>query len=368
MHKKLLEHRAGVLSLSVRTMEKKMAKHTTDGDGSGYTTPSNLSSGNSASMSPNASSATSISISSMSRFEGAHFFAGHADAVVPRQRRNLTAEVISMEEKLRAATDALNEANTKQGQLVQELSMIRLEKEQVETTLGMELQGAEDTIRALEKEIPRLEALNSQLKGLFDEKKVWERDRSKLAERTREVEVLDRKLAVLEEKSGKSSGMEAMLVEAKENSRKELQHRDLELRELRTQWQADRTQWERDKAIAEDARARDAEDLEDGLSALRTLVQTHRIVLFSRDTSLPGLVSSIGSHLTGLVAKAEGHGMVKEEWESTRRKLEEEIARGNEKREALYRDVEEARREREEARKELRATEGRFKVSQAILI
>jgi predicted nucleic acid-binding Zn-ribbon protein len=342
-----------------------MAKHNalTEGDQSGYTTPSNLSSGHSVPMSPNASSATSVSVSSLTRFEGAHFFAGHADAVVPRQRRNLTFEVMSLEEKLKAVTDDLNEANVKQGKLAQELSIIRLEKEQVETTMRMELQGAEDTIAALEKEMPRLESLNSQLKGLLDEKKVWEKDRSKLAERTREVDTLERRLVSLEEQSGKASGIEASLAEAKESSRKELQKRDLEIRELRMQWQADRTQWERDKAIMEDAKARITEDLEDGLSALRTLVQTHRIVLFSRDTSLPGIVSSIGSHLTGVVAKAEGHGMVKEEWESTRRKLEEEIARGNEKREALYKDIEEARREREEARKELRAVEGRVKVS-----
>jgi hypothetical protein len=51
-----------------------------------------------------------------------------------------------------------------------------------------------------------------------------------------------------------------------------------------------------------------------------------------------------------------------------RRKLEDDLRSGLDKREALFRDIEEARREREEARKEIRTIELRVKVCLVFLL
>jgi chromosome segregation ATPase len=347
-------------------MEKKMAKangKAADGEGSGYTSPSNQS----APLSPSGlsgSSATSVSTSSKPRFDGAHFFAGHADALVPKQWRNPSAgDITALEEKLKAVTKALATATKEQGNLARELSHLRLEKEEVETTMGMELQSAEETIVSLEKKIPRVEGLESQLRDLQSEKKEWERTRTTLKEREKDIQTLKQRLQEMETRNGEATGMKVLLAETKDTNRRGLEQKDAEIQKLNTQRQTDQRKWDREKSTLEDERLKAVADLEEGLSALRTLAQTHDIVIFSRQTSMPGIVSSIGSHLAGLAGKIEGHGMVKAEWESTRKKLEEDVRNGQEKREALYRDVEEARREREDARNEARALEVRLKVS-----
>ncbi|KAK7696280.1 hypothetical protein QCA50_000934 [Cerrena zonata] len=95
---------------------------------------------------------TSVQSSTKTRFE--HFFAGHSDAVTPQTPRRppTSTEVQELEGKLRAATSALEAADAKQAELLRELSHVRLDKQQIETTLGMDLQQAEETITALEKE------------------------------------------------------------------------------------------------------------------------------------------------------------------------------------------------------------------------
>ena len=82
VQRRLLEHRAAVLSHSVRSLEKKIAPPDGDSTTSGYTSPSR-----SSQMSPTSSSVTSMTtVSSKGRFE--HFFAGHSDAVVPHPLRH----------------------------------------------------------------------------------------------------------------------------------------------------------------------------------------------------------------------------------------------------------------------------------------
>ncbi|KAG5220422.1 Bifunctional purine biosynthetic protein [Salix suchowensis] len=185
IHKKLMEHRAAVLSLSIRSMEKKAAPQQFNGSSdSGYDTP--------APMSPTTSSMTGVSSSSKSRgrFDGAHYFAGHADAVVPRRRLSLTTaatEISTLEDKLKAATASLNAASKKQAEMARDLSLLRLEKQEVEMNMGLELQGAEETIASLQQELPTKE---QQLKELLSEREAWAKERTALQSNSKEADVL----------------------------------------------------------------------------------------------------------------------------------------------------------------------------------
>jgi predicted nucleic acid-binding Zn-ribbon protein len=347
IHKKLLEHRAGVLSLSVRSMEKKIAGGGIGaaGEDSGYD-----SSNRSTLMSPTSSSMTGMSGSSRkARFDGAHLFAGHADAVTPRRRllpEAAAAEITTLEEKLKAATESLTAAGKKQAEMSRELSLMKLEKEEVETMMGMDLQSAEDTISALEKELPRLEGLDAEVQQLEEEKSQWEEERAHLEERAQQVEVLQARLAEVEARSG---GDSAELAELRESSRRMLEEKDAEIQRITTRWNADRETWGRAKAKA-------GEELDAGLAGLKTLVKQHGIVLFSRDSSLQGLLASVGTHLENVDGRMEGLAKAETGWEAVKRKLEEDVRNGLDKREALARDLEQARHERDEARLECRAS------------
>ena len=355
VHKKLLEHRAGVLSFSVRNMENKMAGSGgvgTAGEDSGYD-----SSNRSTLMSPTGSSMAGKSASS-ARFDGAHLFAGHADAVTPRRTLSPEAaasEINSLEEKLKAATEALTVAGKKQVEMSRELSLMKLEKVEVETMMGLDLQSAEETISALEKELPRLEGLDEEVQQLLEEKSQWEQDRAYLEEGARQVEVLQARLAEVEARSGSDV---AGLAELRESSRRMLEEKDAEIQRITTSWNADREVWGRSKAKAEDqmSELKEAgEELDTGLGTLRALVKQHGIVLFSRDSSLQGLLGCVGTHLESIHGRLEALTKMEAEWEAVKRKLEEGVRSGLDKREALVRDLEQARRERDEARLESRA-------------
>jgi predicted nucleic acid-binding Zn-ribbon protein len=330
VHRKLLEHRAGVLSINVRNLERKMNKGNgaMNGDDSGYNTPNQ-----SGTLSPIASSVTSTLSSSKPRFD--HFFAGHVDSVVPKARRAISpADLIALEEKLKTATDALASAEEERAKVTQELSRIRLEKEQIETMMGMELQSAEDKVVAMEEDISALRESDAQLRELLEERTTWERDRVALMDRSRQVEDLERRVKALDQQGGQA-----------------------QILELKMQLDAERR---------ETASLRS--ELEEGRVALRNLVQSHGMSPIVKNISLPELIAPLGSHLASTMAKAEAHTLLKQEWETTRRKLEEDVRAGQDKREALYREVEEARNEREEARRELRAAETRSKVSASNLM
>ena len=352
VHKKLLEHRAGVLSLSVQSMEKNLAGSGgvgAAGEDSGYD-----SSNRSTLMSPTSSSMTGVSASSRkARFDGAHLFAGHADAITPRRTLSPEAaasEINSLEEKLKAAAESLTAAGKKQVEMSRELSLMKLEKEEVETMMGMDLQSAEETISALEKELPRLEGLDAEVQQLLEEKSQWEQERARLEERAREVEVLQARLAEVEAKSG---GNAAGLVELRESSRRMLEEKDAEIQRVTTRWNVDREAWERATVKAEgqmNELKKAGEELDVGLEVLRTLVKQHGVVLFSRDSSLQGLLGSVGTHLESVHERLEGLTKTETEWEAVKRKLEEDVRSGLDKREALVRDLEQARRERDEAR------------------
>ncbi|KAH7923672.1 hypothetical protein BV22DRAFT_1120710 [Leucogyrophana mollusca] len=358
VQRKLLEHRAGVLGYSVHKMEKKMSPNqgASDPDTSGMNTPSRTST---------FSSATSPSSTpSKVKFDGAHLFAGHADAQIPKAPFSST-DISALETKLRAATDALTAANKKQAEMARELSHLRLEKEQIETSMSMELQNAEETVAALEKELPRLEDLNTQCEELLEERKLWEKDRARLAEREKEVERLERRLEVLEERSGEATEMERMLADVQSKADAELVKKEEEIAALKMEWAEAREEWEAEKAVMEEDRLADLGvlqdelddlkgegdskvELDEAIGALRTLIQLHGVELSSQDESLQGLLSSVGTHLENVNETLEQHEKARSEWEVQRTYLQDESRSHADKHETILQELEKLRRERDE--------------------
>lgn len=324
VHRRLMEHRAAVLSFSVRSLERKIA-----GDDSGYE-----SSNRSTLLSP------PLPASPAGRFDGAHFFAGHADAVVPKRHLSAdaaAAELAILEDRLRAAQA---EAVKKESDMLRELSMVQLEKQEVETLMGMDLQAAEETIAALEKEIPRLESLDAEIKALREERARWEDERSALRAQVESAQALLRDMAT--QNDGTAT--------------RELAAKDAEIESLRAELAAAREDAERAEDERTDDLARLHEELDSvreeaqaelsaGRAALQTLVSTHGVALFTRDASLGGLVGAIGTHFATMQSKLT-------ESETIKRRLEDDVRAGLDRREALGRELEDARRDRDVARRE----------------
>ena len=365
VQRKLLEHRASVLSYSLRSLEKKTAQESNSGDtttNSGYSTPNRNSQ-----MSPTASSMTSIqSSASKARFD--HFFAGHSDAVTPQTPRRppTIAEVQELEVKLKAANASLESANAKQTELSREVSLLRLEKDQIETTLGMDLQQAEETINGLERETQRWEEVDTEFKALKVEKAVWEEERLELQDRREEVQNLREQLDLLQKRSGEASEVETMLVTEREALRAELEAKAREAAQTKEAWEADRTAWELERMTLESQIQENASKLQDALVAgehkvkldqafeeLRDLVQVHGILLVTREPTISGMIASVGHHLENISIKLAANSRAQDEWAGVRTKLEEDVRSGLDKREALYEELDKARKERDEAKGEL---------------
>ncbi|KAL0580501.1 hypothetical protein V5O48_001488 [Marasmius crinis-equi] len=351
IHRKLVEHRAGVLSWSVKNMERKV-NPTVNGNEKGKAPVNGINSGDSGYDSPlsPASSLSSLNGNSVATFDGFHFFAGHASATVPSSRglkdhASLTAEVTTLESKLKAATASLAEATKKQGEMARELSMMRLEKEEVETMMSMELQNAEETIAALEKELPALEGLEVELDTLREEKTRWEREREDWEDER--------------ERMGEESGKVEQAV---------VQRKDEEISRLKSSQEELQQELERIREDREAILRKAGEEIDEGVDAIQDIVQKHSIpTVFTRRESstsyamLMAMVDAIDSYLAGLKSKLDGSAQSEASWEILRRKLEDDVRLGFDKRESLSRDLEDARREREEARREIRELETKLK-------
>lgn len=344
VYRKLLEHRAGVLGYSVHKMEKKFLPS------NGVSTELDASRALTANRSSTISSVASTA-STPSKFDGAHFFAGHADAQIPKAPLS-ASDIATLEANLRAATESLNAANKKHAELARELSHLRLEKEQIETTMSMELQNAEETVAALEQELPRLQEIQTRCDELTQERAQWEEDRQRLEAREREVEMLERRLEVLEERSGEATEMERMLASIREKADADVQSKDEALSALQVEYQEARVNWQAEKAVMEDEldrlrRGGEAQvELDGAFETLHKLMQLHNVDHSSRDGSLQGLLASIEAHLENLSA------ILKEQCDS-RDQLESQ----------LQVELEASRRERDDARREALALDARVKVA-----
>jgi len=287
VYRRLMEHRAGVLSLSVRNLEKMSSFH---GD-SGYD-----SSNRSTLLSP-VSSVTGSSAPIKSRFDGAHLFAGHADTIVPKPKISAeaaAAELWNLEEKLKDAVNQLAVASKKRVEMARELSIMKLEKQEVETTLGMDLQAAEETISALEMEIPRLEELNLEVQRLRQEKSSWEKERVHLGKEQGTSTELSAALStlktIIEQYGIELSSEESSLLGSLDSVAGYLKmvHRELIMHtEEAAEWETARNKLEEDLRSVldereiltrelEDARRQQDAELEKGAAIARELAEVRR--------------------------------------------------------------------------------------------
>ncbi|KAI6146086.1 Up-regulated during septation-domain-containing protein [Pisolithus tinctorius] len=338
VRQKLLEHCAGVLGYSVQKMERAAnpLANGYDCNALGTETPSG--------------SSTKISLvtSSTARFDATHLFAGHADAQFPRLPPS-ASDVAELEVKLRAATESLNAANKQQAEMARELQQLRLEKEQLELVMGMELQNKNDE--------------------LSKERLVWEEDRAKLAVREREVEELQRRLDGLEAEGERAMETEGLLADAQRKADAKIQQKEEEMSALERQLAEMRDQWEAEKHAMEEERLAKVGALQEELESLRTstearaeleeavdmlhaLMRQYDLQHSQDDRSLQGALLSLNSHLSSLSEVLEGHHKACGEWESLRERLESELQSKYEEHQTMAAELEVIRRERDEAKQE----------------
>lgn len=365
IQRRLLEHRAGVLSYSIRSMERQASPNPyslpplpgSNGDSStsGSSTPAR------SSLTSPPSSVTSVQTTASARFE--HFFAGHADTVVPQVPRPppTVVEIRALEDKARAAAAALAEAQEKHTEATRELAMLRLEKEQVETSLGMDLQAAEDTISVLERDVARMEEVEAQLRALEEEREEWLQERAELEEKRREVDLLERRLEVLEERSGEATEIEGVLARERAERAALLAEKERQLEEVRQALEAERAAWDIERATLQEGGDSQSQ-LEELSDMLHEVMQTHNVPLFSGQTSLPGLVTSIQKHLEDVHSRLDEHERAQAEWMITKAKMEEDLRIGLDKREALFAEIQEVRTARDEAKAQIKQLEAQLKV------
>ncbi|KAA1473403.1 hypothetical protein DENSPDRAFT_930964 [Dentipellis sp. KUC8613] len=325
VYRRLLEHRAAVLGFSVRELERKTAANNGNGAGaettSGYSTPSR-----STQLSP-VSSVTSASISSKARFDGAHLFAGHEGAIVPRRPRQppTMAEVLALEERLRLLSE---EMEAREG----EVALLKEEKGELEERVrgGGEMAG-------------RVRELEDDLMNYHQERDAWEDERRILEERGRQVEVLERRLEVLEEKSGEAVDLQDRLMRAEATGRADTDRLREEFAAERARWDDERQAWEREKMLWQQQKddwihEKDSieekckDEIDNAREGLRALVQQHDVPLYSRDTTLAVLVDALGKHLES------GGGSTK-----VRQEIEEQLALEMEKRQVVTSQLDDAR-------------------------
>ena len=370
VQRKLLEHRAGVLSHSVRALERKAAPPDAS-DTSGYSTPSR-----SSQLSPvTASSATSINtVSSKGRFDGAHFFAGHSDAVLPHSPQVKQNAVLpnaapspELEEKLRETTAALEAATARQTETEQELSLVRLEKEDIEASLGAELQAAQDSAQNLEAQLASLAGVQMELQAMEEEHAVWMDERAELEEKRQEAEELKRKVDELQSHHGEAvAASEGVLAVAAGAHLAEMQRKEEELHVVRRQWEEERTAWNLEKAnmmgdlnehvvkLQNNAAVGSSSkvQLDDVSKSLGSLVQMHGLEV-AADAAPVAIATALGKHINDLRSQVDDHALAQEQWQLDRGQLEADRRALSEKCQALTQQLENAQRGRDRTKEEL---------------
>ena len=379
VQRRLLEHRAGVLSHSVRTLERKNAPADAS-DNSGYSTPNR-----SSQLSPvTASSATSIqTVSSKGRFEGAHFFAGHSDTMLLHSPRPPLSAALpngafpaDLEEKLKDAEEALEAATAKQAELEQELSMTRLEKEQAETTLSLELRTAEDTVQSLQGQLFQLQEAEQQLQAMEEERTVWLGERVELEDRRPEVEELKQKIEELEEgHSVAATASEGALALAAGAHLAEMHKKDQELEAVKRRLEEERAAWSLEKAtmmgdlnehvvkLQQDVVSGTGTkaQLDECVDSLRSLVQDHGLEI-AAGAAPAVLVGALSKHLIDVKSQVNDHSRAQQEWAAQRTQYEESARGLSEKSQALGQQLDGLKRERDEARAEVKNMEIQLQV------
>ena len=275
IHRQLMEHRASVLSYSLKRLEK--SHHSTQPPTvNGMSPPSVMSS-------PTDPRALPVH----TKFE--HFFAGHSDTVVPEPPKKppTREELAALEENLNAVTRELTEANKQRADLARDLSLLKLEKEQLQTTLELELQTAEEQVRSLGGELTQCKG---RVEELGEQKETIEFLRAELEERKGQVASLQRQLEAADQRNGEASEAnnqvllkEQELTKLRAEMDSALRAKDLEMTSVNARFELEKAGWAIELAPTEEASA-----------TLWAVVQEHDIPLADDfDTTIPVLAESI---------------------------------------------------------------------------
>lgn len=275
IRRRLMEHRASVLTYSLKRLEK--SHHSTL---SPMVNGSSLPSVTSSPSDPKSSSVHT-------RFE--HFFAGHSDSVVPQPLKKPPSDedLATLEEKLNAVTRELTQASKQQADLARDLSLLRMEKEQLQTTLEMELQAAEAQASSLGSELVQYKG---EVEELRRQQEDLESTKVELEERKEQIESLQQQLEAADLLSGEASeANKRVMVKEQEFSKLRaevdaaLRAKDLELTNANNHFELERTRWENELAPTEEVSA-----------ILWAIVQEHDIPLPNdSETTIPDLAESI---------------------------------------------------------------------------
>lgn len=218
-----------------------------------------------------------------------HFFAGHSDSVVPHPPKKPPSDedLSALKNKFNAVTHELTQANKQQADLARDLSLLKLEKEQLQTTLEMELQTAEGQARSLEGELARHKG---EVEALHRQREALELVRAELKERQEQVRSLQQQLEAADKRNGEASeANKQVLLKDKEFAKHKaemdtaLRAKDLELTNANARFELEKAKWASELAPAEEASA-----------TLWAVVQEHDIpVSNDSDTTIPVLADSI---------------------------------------------------------------------------
>ncbi|KAL5637014.1 hypothetical protein ACGC1H_000855 [Rhizoctonia solani] len=287
VQRKLLEHRAGVLSAALRKTDESLS------------VPS------SSTISPTDTSRTSVS--TLNKFDGAHFFAGHAESTgAPPMpiRAGPSAQDI---QRLKEAELAAKEATKRAAELSRDLGLLQLEKAEIETRAALDVQQAEEQAAELRGQVAKL---NSKVQG-------WEKEREELledvAQRDKQIEDLQDKLEAAERQGTQGGAASATEVEA---------------------------------------------ELEGARKALRGIVRTQRINMQQFATSegesavfsVANMISAIGSHIESLDETKKG-------LEKSKRDAENEAQEARQAKDKITVQLEESRQDTQESLRQIATLE-----------
>lgn len=336
--RRLLEHRAAVLAHTVRGIEERARANQAAeaGDSSDGTAATTIS----GELSPVSTAPTSLSVSSRSKFEGPHLFAGHSDAIVPALPRSLPTwkEIEALQEQLTAATEAAEVARQQASEYMRQLSTAGIEKVEVESRASLEVQKSEETIAQLERDLEQMRGLESSLEELRAAKAEIEREQASLV-----LTLRQRSEAVAALRASSGPGGRSYSVSRSGDS-----------------WDDDFTALRDELLQARQANAsssrQSSEELENGRSTLADVARSLNISLPGSVSTIPALAAALAAHVGGLQMRLEEHSRTQSGWDAERLRLENELKRGMDAQQRLLTDVEEARRDREELRTQLRVS------------
>ncbi|KAG8724871.1 hypothetical protein FRC11_001970 [Ceratobasidium sp. 423] len=287
VQRKLLEHRAGILSAALRKTDESLS------------VPS------SSTISPTDTSRTSVS--TLSKFDGAHFFAGHAESTgAPPMpvRAGPSAQDI---QRLKDAEQAAKDATKRAAELSRDLGLLKLEKAEAETRAALDVQQAEEQVSELRGQVAKL---TSKSQG-------WEKEREELledvAQRDKQIEDIQDKLEAAERQGSRGGAASATEVEA---------------------------------------------ELEGARKALRAIVRTHRINMQQFATNegesamftVANMIAALGSHVETLDDGKKG-------LEKAKRQAEDEMQDARQAKEKMVAQLEESRQDTQESLRQIATLE-----------